>query len=112
VQHHGAGKGFPNTPQAAYSCGFDKSSYTMKEAGLVNVRLVNDPNVKQRFQIISLSIAGDSKGEYQQRTAAGDSASFYGKNLTAQSIYFSVYVLDSVTGAVVECDPTVLNVPT
>ena len=110
-QNHGAGNGFPNTPNGDYSCGFDKAVYQLNEAGLITVRLVGDVATKQRFEIVSLQIDNDAKGEYTQASKSADSISFYGANRTAQSIYFTVYVRDLSNGAVIGCDPVVVNEP-
>ncbi len=110
VEYQGNAKGFPETPQGAYTCAFDKSSYTLNEAGLVTVQLLNSTDA--RFEIVSLSIANDTKSEYAQRSVTSRSASFYGANLTKQSIYFTVFVRDLVNGQIVACDPRVENVPT
>ncbi len=110
VEYQGNAKGFPETPQGAYTCAFDKSSYVLNEAGLVTVQLLNSTDA--RFEIVSLSIANDTKSEYAQRSVTSRSASFYGANLTKQSIYFTVFVRDLVNGQIVACDPDVHNVPT
>ena len=110
VTHHGEGKGFPETPQGAYTCAFDKTKYTLNEAGLVTVQMLNSTDA--RFEIVSLSIANDTKSEYAQRSVTSRSASFYGANLTKQSIYFTVFVRDLVNGQIVACDPDVCNDPT
>lgn len=110
VAYQGNAKGFPETPQGAYTCAFDKSSYTLNQAGLVTVQMLNSTDA--RFEIVSLSIANDTKSEYAQRSISSRSASFYGANLTKQSIYFTVFVRDLVNGQIVACDPDVHNVPT
>ena len=110
VEYHGSAKGFPETPQGAYTCAFDKSSYVLSEAGLVTVQLLNSTDA--RFEIVSLSIANDTKSEYARRSVTSRSASFYGANLTKQSIYFTVFVRDLVNGQIVACDPQIENVPT
>ena len=40
-EYQGNAKGFPEAPQGAYACACDKSSYTLNEAGLVRVQLLN-----------------------------------------------------------------------
>ena len=110
VTHHGEGKGFPETPQGAYTCAFDKTKYMLNDAGFVTVQMLNSTDA--RFEIVSLSIANDSKSEYVQRSVTSRSASFYGANLTKQSIYFTVFVRDLANGQIVACDPEVENVPT
>jgi hypothetical protein len=110
VTHHGEGKSFPDTPRGAYSCAFDKSKYMLNEAGLVTGQLLNSTDA--RFEIVSLSIANDTKSEYAQRAITSRTASFYGANLSKQSIYFTVFVRDLVNGQIVACDPEVCNVPT
>ena len=110
VTHHGEGKGFPETPQGAYTCAFDKTKYMLNDAGFVTVQMLNSTDA--RFEIVSLSIANDSKSEYVQRSVTSRSASFYGANLTKQSIYFTVFVRDLANGQIAACDPEVENVPT
>ena len=110
VEYHGNAKGFPETPQGAYTCAFDKSSYVLNEAGLVTVQMLHSTDA--RFEIVSLSIANDTKSEYEQRSVTSRSTSFYGANLTKQSIYFTVFVRDLVNGQIVACDPQIENVPT
>ncbi len=109
VEYQGNAKGFPETPQGAYTCAFDKSSYTLNEAGLVTVQMLNSTDA--RFEIVSLSIANDTKSEYVQRSVTSRSASFYGANLSKQTIYFTVFVRDLVNGQIVACDPEVTNEP-
>jgi len=109
VTHHGEGKGFPDTPQGAYTCAFDKTKYTLTEAGLVKVQLLNSTDA--RFEIVSLQIANDAKSEYAQRSISSRTASFYGANLTKQTIYFTVFVRDLANGQIVACDPDVCNDP-
>lgn len=110
VNWHGEDKGFPNTPDSAYSCGFDKSVYELTKAGVIGVNLVKGTDA--RFSIVSLRVDNDARGEYQQDRIADRKASFYGANLTAQTIYFTVFVRDSENGQIIECDPQMTNVPT
>lgn len=109
VSWHGEGKGFPNTPDAAYSCGFDKSLYTLKKAGMINVYLIKgtDP----RFSIVSLRVDNDVYGEYHVDKIEDQKASMYAENLTKQTIYFTVFVRDNVNGQIIECDPQEDNDP-
>lgn len=109
VSWHGEEKGFPNTPDSAYSCGFDKSVYELTKAGTIGVNLVKGTDA--RFSIVSLRVDNDDRGEYQQDRIADRKASFYGANLTRQTVYFTVFVRDSVNGQIVECDPQMTNSP-
>ncbi len=109
VNWHGEDKGFPNTPDSAYSCGFDKSVYELTKAGVVGVNLVK--GTEERFSIVSLRVDNDARGEYQQDRISDRKASFYGANLTQQTVYFTVFVRDSVNGQIIECDPQMTNSP-
>ncbi len=109
VAYQGNAKGFPGTPQNAYTCAFDKSVYVLNEKGLVTVQLLNSTDA--RFEIVSLQIANDAKAEYAQRSITSRTVSFYGRNLNKQSIYFTVFVRDLVNGQIVACDPIVVNDP-
>ena len=82
----------------------------LNEAGLVTVQLLNSTDA--RFEIVSLGIANDTKSEYAQRAITSRTASFFGTNLTKQTIYFTVFVRDLANGQIVACDPDVSNVPT
>lgn len=109
VQYHGAGQGFADTPNGAYTCAFDKARYTMTEAGNVVVQLIAKTNA--RFEIQSVEIYDDTANEYGSKVINPRKASFYGANQTAQSIYFAVMVRDTVANETIACDPEVMNVP-
>lgn len=110
VAYLGPEKGLPGTPQTAYSCAFDKSSYAMREPGLVTVKLLD--STEPRFEIISLRVNNDFRAEFTQRNVGNRSASIYGANKTAQTIYFSVFVRDLQNGQIIDCDPQVICIPT
>lgn len=109
VAHVGENKGFPDTPDAAYVCGFDKASYKLTKAGNVDVWFV--PSTDSRFEIQSVRIDNDAAGDYAQRSpnVTARNVSFYAANRNKQSIYFTVDILDRETGKVVSCDPEIDN---
>lgn len=109
VAHVGENNGFPNTRDAAYVCSFDKVKYSIKDAGNVNVYFV--PSTDERFFMQAVRIEHDHAGDYSRRapTVEPRTLSFYAADTVKQSIYFTVDVLDRQTGAVVSCDPVVIN---
>jgi hypothetical protein len=109
VAHVGEGNGFPNTPDAAYVCGFDQTKYKIDRAGRIDVLLV--PATDDRFQMRSVRIDDDHAGDYAKRApeARGRFLHFYAANTKAQRIYFTVDVLDRATGQVIACDPEINN---
>lgn len=109
AQYVGEGMGFPSTPKAAYVCGYDQAVYHLDKAGLVSVELT--PGTPARFRIRHLEIVGDDADDYQQVRVAQRGLAFSALNRTKQSIYFTVIVEDTETGAVIECDPQMTNTP-
>jgi len=109
VEYHGTNSGFKNTPQGAYTCAFDRTLYVLNDAGLITVRLLNSTD--PRFEMVSIRVDGDTKGEYASRQVTPRTASFYGSNKTAQTIYFTVFVRDLINNQIIECDPSVVNEP-
>lgn len=109
VGYVGENNGFPDTPGAAYVCGFNKAKYELPRAGDVGVFFV--PATDSRFEIQGVRIDNDHAGDYSQRAAVvgARQLSFYGANTTKQEIYFTVDILDKVTGKTVACDPTIQN---
>jgi hypothetical protein len=81
----------------------------LNDAGLITVRLLNSTDA--RFEIVSIRVDGDTKGDYANRAVSARSGSFYGSNKTAQSIYFTVLVRDLLNSQIIECDPEVVNNP-
>jgi hypothetical protein len=109
VAHVGENNGFPNTPNAAYVCGFDQAGYKLARAGDVEVLMV--PGTAERFVASDVRIDNDAAGDYAQRQAriSGRELSFYAANTKAQRVYFTVDVIDTLTGAVISCDPEIEN---
>lgn len=107
VSYVGENKGFPNTPDAAYVCAFDKTRYKIQSAGDVNVYFV--PSTDDRFAIQDVRFENDFAGDFTQRAARVQdrTLSFFAANTTRQKIYFTVDVLDRKTGLVIECDPVI-----
>lgn len=112
VTYVGVDKGFPNTPDAAYVCGFDQTLYEISDAGDVGVYFV--PSTDPRFTIRGVRIDNDAAGDFSKRepTIRSRSLSFYAANTKKQTVYFTVDVLDRQTGAVIHCDPQMTNTPT
>lgn len=111
VTHVGENQGFPNTPDAAYVCGFDQASYQIDQAGTIDVVFV--PSTASRFRMRSVRISNDSKTapEYSALQVQDRSLQLNAANKTAQAIYFGVTVEDEKTGQSFECDPQVINTP-
>lgn len=109
VAHVGENNGFPNTPDAAYVCGFDQAHYVLPRAGSVDVHFV--PSTDTRFVMSSVRVDGDSAGDYGQRSAliGARSLAFSAANRTKQTVYFTIDVLDQKTQQRVSCDPVIIN---
>jgi hypothetical protein len=61
VAHVGENNGFPNTPDAAYVCGFDKVHCKLPKAGSIDAHFV--PSTDQRFEMQSIRIDNDHAGD-------------------------------------------------